>query len=74
MHSLRDEEPIAPSPSLRLLLLISPARRASLFSSAKSAEENVCVYLRPSAANTNIFHLQSSVGFHLSFSLETLNP
>jgi len=45
------------SPALRLALIISPARRASLFSSARSAEENVSVCLRPSAANTTIFHL-----------------
>ncbi len=34
-----------------------PLRRTSLFSSARSAEENVCVCLRPSAANTNFLNL-----------------
>jgi hypothetical protein len=41
--------------ALRLARFISPARRASLFFSARSAEKNVCVYLRPSAANINFF-------------------
>ena len=40
-------------PGTSLARVISPARRASLFSAAMSAEENVCVHLRPSAVNTN---------------------
>jgi hypothetical protein len=45
-------------PALRLAQIISPARRASLFSSARSAEENVCVGLRPSAVKLHFFNFR----------------
>jgi len=59
MLSLRDEQPIAGPYAHRIARIISHARRASLFCSARSAEQNVCGRLRLSAANIN-FPLQAS--------------
>jgi hypothetical protein len=57
ISAFRNKKEILHNPVNPVGKFFSVARGANLFSSAKSAEENVCACLRPSATKITIFHL-----------------